>query len=225
MLNFYTTQINISQIETTSILLSTYFETFTSEDIIMDPINNTLEDEQRVQSPFLPITPKDSLSAMDSEPPIPAPKRTITKSLKLLPNKRTIPTKTMVREALKTITKSKEDEQQHRLSRKRKTLSLRGIQKFMALKYFVTTPEMKTRMPYVRKYIRELLNLGHLKPMKNGASLTGSFWIPAKSQLKKDLSELKKKPQAKASAKSKTKGAKSKAKRTGGKMTLSRRTM
>ncbi|XP_061389096.1 histone H1-I-like [Musca vetustissima] len=185
-----------------------------------DPDNNH-DAEERIQSPFVPITPKDSLSAMDSEPPISPPKKPMPRKIAPLPTRKTIPTKTMVMEALKTITKLDEP-QPDPLSRQRKTLSLRGIQKFMALKYFVTKPDMKSRMPYVKKYVRDLLAKGQLKSVKPGAGITGSFWVPAKSELKK---ELRSKPKRRGSKPKKSLARKQKGgrkvRRGGGKMRMS----
>ncbi|XP_019890244.1 uncharacterized protein LOC109611642 [Musca domestica] len=181
---------------------------------------NNMDDKAPLQSQFVPITPKDSLSSVDSEPPIPFPKKLLPKT-RTLATRKSIPTKTMVREALKTIAKPKETAAE-RASRQRKTLSLRGIQQFMALKYFITNPDMKSRMPHVKKYLKDLLDNGQLKSVKSGAGLTGSFWVPARSQLQKDLQNVKNKPKARKSLKSKQKRKGHKARRGGVKKALSR---
>lgn len=157
---------------------------------------------QDVQSPFIPITPKESMHAPKPQSPkLTARKRVPTS--KTLRYQRAVPTKIMVKNALKTISKIKKNEGDTTSEPvvsdgRRKTITLQGIQKYIALHYFITGGEIKSRMRHAKKYLKELLDGGLLKRI-GGTGLVGSFYVPSKSPLNQNNKKVRKSKKSKKS--------------------------
>ncbi|XP_075169652.1 uncharacterized protein LOC142241741 isoform X2 [Haematobia irritans] len=85
---------------------------------------------------------------------------------------RPIASKIMVEKALQSTRNGNEEDSE------RKYITLQGIQKFIALHYFLTSDEIKKRMPYIKRFLHQLLESKKIF-RKNGVGLIGSFYVPS----------------------------------------------